>query len=723
MSALVLTTLVVGAIGYSHEAAHLTTTNVALREGLESGPRAGRFLDLLYLTLGLFFLNGKSTYGNPALMIARWSGALFAFASLVKLLTPHLAGWVQRLRIRTLSGHTIVVGLGEKGLSFVRDASQREAVVAVDIGVRGADDLGEGVVRRRVYLLRGDGTKPETLRQAGLDRAARLVVSTKADATNLAVAHQAAAIAQPRPTGLVGGLDILVHTGTPVLRLDGLSGTKVPAGVNVRPFSVPALAARRLAAAWPFELLARWLGANVVNLVFVGFDELAEEILRQAVLRVSSLAGRARPRITIFSAEAERVRTRLDRNLPALRELVAELSVRPYDPTIDLSPGEMATVEGAGRQHPVTAIVISQPTDTDAVVLARRVRAHSRKHDLWLAPVFVRLDRPAEFASATAPIRRVKWLSRAIEPFGDLAELCSARGLRAWDEQRAQALHAAWRAGAPAGDPSPARNDWNAIEEEYRDANRRAIDHFSVKLGALGYVLRGDPPNFRKPMELNASSRTMLAELEHESWTAEKLLAGWRRGPVRDSVRRIHENLVPFSRLGPVQQKDLSQIDQLLRACANPKLPVTCFRERRIGLVGAHDLGRLPADELSARAAEMLTELGYPRHLGPESDEFWTFVTELAEPNLTFAKALAERLRGAPPGRYRFVVIKSELETVRTPEEFVARDAVELGIELPPHGALTPEEYLRRCCDDVIQISASPQAGDPERPVVIPARL
>jgi hypothetical protein len=43
-------------------------------------------------------------------------------------------------------------------------------------------------------------------------------------------------------------------------------------------------------------------------------------------------------------------------------------------------------------------------------------------------------------------------------------------------------------------------------------------------------------------------------DLLHDHWMAEKLLAGWTHGEVKDSVAKTHPCLVPYNKLPPEQQ-------------------------------------------------------------------------------------------------------------------------------------------------------------------------
>ena len=43
-------------------------------------------------------------------------------------------------------------------------------------------------------------------------------------------------------------------------------------------------------------------------------------------------------------------------------------------------------------------------------------------------------------------------------------------------------------------------------------------------------------------------------EQQHHAWGAAKLADGWRYGPIKDAVGKVHPCLVPYNKLSPEQQ-------------------------------------------------------------------------------------------------------------------------------------------------------------------------
>jgi hypothetical protein len=676
-------TVLLGMVGYWR--APLT----GHQDGLNAAPGFWRLFDYLYMSLQLLVLSGRDVRGEPVLLVARWFGVLFAFGVIVRLLTPRIGEWLVRLWIRWfLSGHTVVIGLSTKGRLFLLDAARdhrTSGVVAIDL--RSIDDdetLRDPAMsdaewkqlRKHLYLIRGDAGERDSLSQLNLRHAARVYVATQNDALNVELARKIALhIGAHRPEDKP--LTVYVHIGQAPITDDLLANLKPPPAVIVRPFSLPSIAARTVLARWPLAIAAREQGARCMGLAFIGFDEYAAAVLVHA-LRLGALGGQGRPRITIFTDAAAAVRERLDKNYPALGELAEHLDIREHDPTIDLTEAELADVEGRDGPTPVTAIFVVAAADAEAFLLARRVRRITERAGRWRAPLFVRLQRTEPYGRLPT-LAECKVLADVIEPFGELKSLCGEAALRDWHERLAQELHADYRKARPneaAPDrSSPADRPWDELSEEFREANRRAIDHFPLKLATAGWIARDEMPLLGGPLALDDAAVDALARLEHQSWTNEKLLAGWRPHAERDDRRRFHDYLVDYEQLGSVQQRDISQsrsIEALLQAPAEravsaelaqrrEKTGTTVFRERVIGLAGHNLISLANAREIRKAIPALLESLDAGQRLGPRGEEFWTFITPLAPgADYLLSRRLGRALarESGPIRRYRLLIVR-----------------------------------------------------------------
>ncbi len=96
---------------------------------------------------------------------------------------------------------------------------------------------------------------------------------------------------------------------------------------------------------------------------------------------------------------------------------------------------------------------------------------------------------------------------------------------------------------------NPSLKPWHAIDEDARQSNRERADHVIYLLGRLGYVIDEARNEALSPVSFNKDVLEKLARLEHMRWTAERRLAWWSFGAIRDNALRRHPLLVPYDAL------------------------------------------------------------------------------------------------------------------------------------------------------------------------------
>jgi voltage-gated potassium channel Kch len=723
---LVVATLGLGLIGYEQVARSLGQGG---SEGFASAGWLAHRLDILYRTLGLFAPGATNTYDNLYLIVGRWTGVVVSFLAVVKLLARRLEAGLLRLRLGVSQQHTVVIGLGEKGKGFLRDALTRGRVVGVDRVLPSLESL-ELAHTRRPLLVSGDAEEDAVLRKVGVDRACRVVMATPDDLANLSIAK---AVAKSVSNGRGRPLDLIVHISDPTLRVEGVSEVPLRNGLQLRPFSIPALAARQLHAAYPFSPLARLLGASQVHLVLVGFNAHSEELLVQLV-RIGPAQDQNLPLVSIFTEYPAQLEAQLLRRYPALPSLLGSLDLHELPSGADFIEDDLVQVEGPSRERRVTAIVVSARSDTEAIVGARRLRKVKTSHGRWLAPIYVQLKRPVVAKQSVSPFASTKRLSQVIQPFAEIHDLCSEQGLQSWHEVLAQALHDRYRT-APnlrAEPGTPAACPWYELREEYRESNRRAVDHLQVTLDSLGYIIRGERPLLARPLSLAPSEQEVVERLEHASWSASKKLAGWRQGARRDEGRKLHEELVPFDELPrgarEILHGQLGQLDLLLHPVRASSLNVeaerqpTIFRERVIGLVGHNVLSFDQARIVQASVPRLLRDLQAPERLGPAGEEFWTLVTPLAPgADLILARALSRELSTLStngPHRYRLIVVRC-VSVEALVDAYLAQDPPAGSTPDGEHGTerdatrleMLINDFVNDACEHVVEIPPAPADG------------
>ncbi|MBV8140988.1 MAG: hypothetical protein JOZ60_02975 [Verrucomicrobia bacterium] len=135
-------------------------------------------------------------------------------------------------------------------------------------------------------------------------------------------------------------------------------------------------------------------------------------------------------------------------------------------------------------------------------------------------------------------------------------------------EELAKAIHEIYCAKAEANGESPSTNTamrpWAELSEDFKDANRAQAADIPNKLNRLGYELA--PSHGLNPAKLQFTESEIedLAILEHERWMDERARNGWIYGPLKDSLRKHHHLLIPWSQLPEVErEKDRDAVRNL----------------------------------------------------------------------------------------------------------------------------------------------------------------
>jgi hypothetical protein len=102
---------------------------------------------------------------------------------------------------------------------------------------------------------------------------------------------------------------------------------------------------------------------------------------------------------------------------------------------------------------------------------------------------------------------------------------------------------------------NPSLRSWDQIGEDLRQANQEQADHILYKLSLIGYGLENDPQAKGPPIVFSNDEFESLAKLEHLRWSADRKLAGWTYGKIRDNELRRHPMLVPYDQL-PESEKE-----------------------------------------------------------------------------------------------------------------------------------------------------------------------
>ena len=114
----------------------------------------------------------------------------------------------------------------------------------------------------------------------------------------------------------------------------------------------------------------------------------------------------------------------------------------------------------------------------------------------------------------------------------------------------ARPIHQNYRADQVERKPpdDPAMAEWEDLPEHLRQSNRHQAAHIFEKLHAIGCEVRVATGSEVEPIAFAEDEMELMAEMEHDRWTAERLAEGWTFGE-RDVPAKTSPYLVSWEEL------------------------------------------------------------------------------------------------------------------------------------------------------------------------------
>lgn len=525
------------------------STDAALATGQVTGTTR------LYLALQLFVLESGGVQGPVPwqLELARVAAPAVAAYAVVQAGLALLRERVDRWRTGRARDHVVVVGLGACGALLCRRLlDQGRRVVGVD------RELGDGAAELRdagALLLVADARRPETLRRAGLRRAAHLVVLCGDDETTtevLALARELGAERGPLP---------------PLRAVGALSSPELWALLTVRELAdgedsrvrVELLDPEAAGALTVAGTLPPGQDGQAPPVVLVGQGRLTGQVLLALARTWGHPASGGPLRAALVGMPAAEL-AELVRQHPELRQL-AQTALHD-----DVRAAWRSTVPAA--RH---AYVCEQDS---AVAVRRTVEvACAAGPDGHVVVVQRSSSAVARLLAAAAPA------PARVTCAGLLDEACRPEVLLSGTtELLAQALHRMYlesRASeSTTSTDDPALRPWECLPEPLRESNRAHARDVAVKLRSVGRSVSLLTDWDAALGALSGEEVERLAVLEHERWVRERRAAGWTPGP-RDAQRRTTPHLVGWDELDEqVRDADRLFVRQLPRLLASVGLQV-----------------------------------------------------------------------------------------------------------------------------------------------------
>lgn len=532
-------TLVLGTVGFVRH--------------MEALQRPWQFLEPVNLAIGLFFGRFPGDLGHAApveLQVARLLGPAVLAAGVIGAFVRNSLWRLRHLRLATLRGHSVLLGLDARSVALASDLRRRRAEVVI-LDEFGAEAHIEACRRLGVLLLSGSPRTGAALVAARARQARHIVVFGSTDSASLDLGMVASECLRGAATPRV-----LVGLGDPGLLERLVREPRVGPQVVDRftLFSTVGLEARSLLARFPLD--GDGIGPGVGTrafLVLVG-DSLLTRCLAQQAARVGHFANDTSVSIWLLSGSSVPGAPLLD--VPGLA-LAADVHHLVADPAV---PATWQAVWAAVGAQP-SRVTLVFADDDGATNLARAVAVPPLPASAVGCAVVTLSPDHAALAASIGKVRPS--VGGRIPLFAAVPAVEAITAENVFHEAMdgmARGIHEHYLQGQRAMgrlDPGRASHQpWDLLSEDFKEANRSQADHIAVKLRSLGLVaVRGASALAFAP---TSEQLEALSRAEHRRWNADRHLAGWTRALVLDAARKQTPHLCAWDELS----EDVRQWDR-----------------------------------------------------------------------------------------------------------------------------------------------------------------
>jgi len=530
----------------------------------------------LYHSAQLFLLHAAH-FEHPVpwtLEVARWMAAtstgLILFNAGIHIFHHERMG----LKLRWRKQHTIVCGLGRRGMAIVEIFHKNKIkIVAIDRDPE--PEIVERLHRLGIPLIIGDAAKHEILKQAKAEQASQLYSICPDDTTNISIAL--AAYTVNKTAGSI--IQCHVHINDAEVRNALQANHKEKQNeIDLKFNFIDAFETEAI------SLLAHGLpldhdgiaptDTRQVHLIILGFGCMGRTIAVKAA-QLGQFANRKRLQISVIDRHADSNKAALLFHHPYIDD-VADFSFHQQEV---LSPAtRILTEKWCNETNMLVNLVICLENTSIAYDVIFNLLPFFKRNNVRVA---VRTNEAESFDFLMKGAGATKENGFNIKSFGlekGFENLISPEKDEA--EKFAIAIHKAYVDMIKEelkNDPtelgkkmkSGELNPWETLNEDFRESNRQQAVNMHFKIRACGYeITKNDDP---RPAILTFDPVLFhaLSIMEHNRWVAERKVNNWKYGDPSDKPNRINKNIVDWDLLTDevkgYDEKTVAMIPELLR--------------------------------------------------------------------------------------------------------------------------------------------------------------
>lgn len=530
------------------------------------------WLRSVYRTIQIFTMEGGDLEEPIPWMLhlVRFTAPMTAILAFILALIEIFNEQWKRLRISWMRNHVVIIGLGTKGKNVMNEnLLNHEKVLVVE-----KDPMNPHLASLkypRCRLIIGDATNNTILKRVRITRAKRVYLLMGDDSQQVTVClmiydliKKSNTRKKENPLDCV--MHLLNHESLNILRNHRLVQNPDD-GLSLNVFNVFENSARELHQEHPPDGTGLSETSEAfVQLIIFGFGQAGEALALHSALTGHYLNWKLKkPGVVVFDRFADKLVDDFKKRYPSYTnycDLIPK-SIEADSPQLIHELSKFLEEKDA-----LSTIVLCFDNRTNNMLLGLQIDSITLKNPSVQFQVFSRTDDNEAFTSVTSNII----------PYGLPARVCSQSAIHGEQHDRmAKANHASFyemRKTKPDFEKRAADVPWEKLSQEFRDSNRKAADHFGVKMRGIGCEIVEEDDD-RKEAVMKENELKLLAELEHRRWNVERSLAGWTYSPVRNDKTRQTPYLVDWDKLEPdIQQYDRDAVENIPAVLKEAKLKI-----------------------------------------------------------------------------------------------------------------------------------------------------
>ncbi|MFW9928514.1 MAG: potassium channel family protein [Candidatus Thorarchaeota archaeon] len=547
--------------------------------------------NILYQVLQLFVLQTNFSPTTPldwTLQIARFLAPVLVALAGVQAFLYVFSDQIDNFRLRFTKNHTIICGLGNRGLAIANSFIELgEKITVIDNDL---DNVNVKYLRRKgARVIQGDGTSIDILKRLRAHYCRYIFTTMRDDGENVEVAVNLYQLVTNNRKPLnpnrnrilsnnnstIGKVQCLVKVLDPQLR-----NLLKQHSISTNPYDLFELSffntyenAVNLLFREP-ELIkfqkTNIMSNSTLNIVIFGLGQMGQEVFLIS-LKVFESLGKNNLRFTIIDKEADKKISLMLKRYPYLDYLCAFKVINADINESEFFDSQVWSIENKNTE---TIIFICFDADNVGVSLALSLLPILKKDNV---PIFVQTNADAGLATILRSKEIFRLTGSPIVPFGIMNEICN-KGLliNPKIDFIAKKFHENYIEHQKVINIDASTNhftdNWDFLSEERKDSYRQKVKTVEIFLNIINYRIIPKNSETKNIATFNEEESLLLGKMEHSRWLVDRILNGWRFEKGRKNMDlKTNPFLVEWTELSEGTKKwnidQMKQIPEILDSC------------------------------------------------------------------------------------------------------------------------------------------------------------